>query len=84
MMQYFLIKWRQQDGDHEHRDHHVIIAKDQEDADKQVGDMFLYDDEGFDAEDSFVGYGDSETISKLLGVEQITQQDAAVLKRLGI
>lgn len=73
------------DGEHEHSGYVIIYAPHEPRARTMaLTEILKYDSSGFDAEDSYFGYGDGLTITKFRGVQRLTTAEVIILQRLGI
>jgi hypothetical protein len=81
-MKYFLAQFRLFDGDHEHRTHFLVNAKNMAEA-RKIAIEEGHDPEG-DKEEAYFSFGDGQTACRLETVEEIKKAEAEALDRLGV
>jgi hypothetical protein len=79
-MRYWLITIEHKEGEHEYHHYGIVTAPNHvqamKTAEANMVDWFAYPDE--------VAFGDSEYSLRVRGVQEITAEDYATLKRLGV
>ena len=79
----FLVTAEIRDGEHEHSGYALLRAKDQKSAERKADKLFK-EKNGLDAEGAYFGHGDGLTASRLRGVTEISEVEAATLVRLNL
>jgi hypothetical protein len=81
-MKIFLFTVILQDGDHEHLNYALIRATDMDSAWK-IGNQELHDI-GETANGKHWSYGDGETATRAVEMQEIKSQEAKILRKLGV
>lgn len=84
-MKMYLAKFTIYEGEHEHRGEFMLEARNYKEAEniartQEHGPEFPEDDEKV----TYWDYGDATTASRLAGIVEITQEEAATIERLGL
>lgn len=82
--QNYLIEGIQMDGGHEHHVFVIIDAATENSLANKIKRVFKKNKQGFDAKDSYFGYGDQETITDHYNTKALTSSDAFFLINQGI
>ena len=78
----YLLRVVLNDGAHEHSKFAMVRAKDIKTA-QEIGEQNMHDVYE-DENEKYWNYGDGETATRLIGVEEISKTDAETLDRLNI
>ena len=79
----FLVSAEIRDGEHEHYGYALLRANDQKSADRKAEKLFKQK-HGLDTDGAYFGYNDGLTASRLRGVTEISEIEAATLVHLNL